>query len=614
MRTKKWFSIVTVLGVLALVTMMLRVSAAPAAAGVSGVTFAPIPSTPGSTAAYTVSFTTGAAGALRAGADTITITFPAGTSVPTFISPANITVNGAALAQVPTCSQATRSVTMYTPVNPPVSSLVTVVIAPGAGLRNPPNSDNALVASFTGTVATSVEPIAVVSAPYSIKTVAAAANDVGITHKGKEYVVNPTLKANIPMVQVGDTLVIRSLTGGMQGGTDLNFGGNTYPGAAVGEFVPGAPLAAKIEGNPVTAAPAGVTVGVGAAGDPGRGKFSLAVVVPPLSGSSNWKKATFTGDDYLVEISDGTYTVQFSIWVVPKALVSPDYGKTGTTVTVTGAGFSGSRGIIIYCKDTSFASGGLPLHATGAATPNLVGATVVSDWAITTDSTGSFTGTFESLVSGTGQLYIAVGDRDGNWAFDAPMAKDETKLYFSTLATVSLSPTTGKPGDAVTLTGSDFRAGDTIKVWFGVDAADYSVSGDIASLGLLTPPAPTVDPGGEVKGVTITVPNNPPGTYVVKVRSSTAGAAYGSASFTVGGPATVTDALATITGRYSVVWGYDSKAQAWLKYDPTAPSYANTLSALKPGDSYWIVATERVTFFFGTKEVTLEKGGNLEIY
>lgn len=614
MRKKKWFSMLTVLGALALATMMLPVSAPPALAAVSGVTFAPMPSTPGSTAAYTVGFTTGAAGALRGGADTITITFPAGTFVPTIIAPANITVNRVALEEVLVCSQATRSITVRTPVTLPVSSLVTVIIAAAAGLRNPPNSDNALIPSFSGSVATSVEPVAVASAPYSIKTVAAAANDVGITHKGKEYVANPALKANIPMVQVGDTLVIRSLTGGTEGGAELSFGGNTYVGAAAGDFVPGAPLVAGIEGNPVAVAPVEATVGVGAAGDPGRGKFSLTLVVPPLNGSSNYEKATFTGHERLVEISDGTCKVQFSIWVVPKALVSPEYGKTGTTVTVTGAGFSGSRGVIIYGKDASFASGGIPLHATGAATPNLVGATVVSEWAIITDPSGSFTATFPSLASGTGQLYIAVGDRDGNWCFDALMAKDETKPYFSALASVSLSPATGKPGDAVTLTGSGFRGGDAIKVWFGIDAADYSASGDMASLGLLTPPAPAVEPGGEVRGVTVTVPDDPPSTYVIKVMSSTPGAPYGLASFTVEGQATAATALAAIPGKYSVVWGYDSTAQAWLKYDPLAPSYANTLGALKPGDSYWIVATERVTFFFGGREVTLEKGVNLKTY
>lgn len=194
------------------------------------------------------------------------------------------------------------------------------------------------------------------------------------------------------------------------------------------------------------------------------------------------------------------------------------------------------------------------------------------------------------------------------------MARDETKPYFSTLASVSLSPTTGKPGDRVTLTGSDFRGGDAIKVWFGTDVADYSASGDMASLGLLTPSAPAVDPGGGLKGITVTVPNNPPSTYVIKVMSSIPGAPYGLASFTVEGQATVAAALATIPGKYSVVWGYDSTAQDWLKYNPVAPSYANTLSALKPGDSYWIVATERVTFSFGGKEVTLEKGVNLKTY
>jgi len=63
-----------------------------------------------------------------------------------------------------------------------------------------------------------------------------------------------------------------------------------------------------------------------------------------------------------------------------------------------------------------------------------------------------------------------------------------------------------------------------------------------------------------------------------------------------------------------VVWGFDSKAQAWVKYDPAAPSYANTLGALTSGEGYWIQATETVTFVFGTKEVTLDKGWNLKGY
>ena len=596
---------IIVLGILAL--SMPLVSAPAALAAVSGVTFTPTPNTPGSNAAYTVTFTTGAVGALPTGANTITITFPSGTYVPTFIAPANITVNRVSLTETPICIQATRSITMRSPVSLPASSLVTVVIALGAGVRNPPNSDNDLTASFIGSVATSVEPVAVASPPYSIETAAVAANDVGITHKGKEYVANPTLKANVPMVQVGDTLVIQSLTGGTEDGTDLDFGGNTYPGASVGDFTPGAPVVVKIEGKPVTVAPVGAAV-------TGQGKFSLALVVPPLNGSSSFEKTIYTGHEQLVELSDGTHTVQFSIWVVPEALVSPYHGSTGTTVTVTGAGFSGGRGIIIYVRDASFASGGLPLHATGAATPNLVGATIVSDWAVTTDPIGSFTTTFPSLASNTGQLYIAVGDRDGNWCFDAPMAKDETRTYFSTLASVSLFPTTGKPGDAVSLSGAAFRAGDTIKVWFGIDAVDYNASGDMASLGLLAPPAPTVDGGGQVKGVTLTVPNIAPGIYVIKVMSSSPGTNYGLAIFTVEGQPTVAAALAAISGKYSVVWDYDSEAQAWLKYDPAAPPYANTLSALNPGDSYWIVATERVTFFFGTEEVTLEKGTNQETY
>jgi len=55
-------------------------------------------------------------------------------------------------------------------------------------------------------------------------------------------------------------------------------------------------------------------------------------------------------------------------------------------------------------------------------------------------------------------------------------------------------------------------------------------------------------------------------------------------------------ALASIAGSYKLVYEYDpfSAPDAWRRYDPSAPAYANTLSELSPGRGYWIQATVSV--------------------
>ncbi len=49
-------------------------------------------------------------------------------------------------------------------------------------------------------------------------------------------------------------------------------------------------------------------------------------------------------------------------------------------------------------------------------------------------------------------------------------------------------------------------------------------------------------------------------------------------------------ALASIAGKYDLVYGYDAAAPAdsWQKYDPAAPTFANDLTALRPGRGFWI--------------------------
>jgi hypothetical protein len=52
------------------------------------------------------------------------------------------------------------------------------------------------------------------------------------------------------------------------------------------------------------------------------------------------------------------------------------------------------------------------------------------------------------------------------------------------------------------------------------------------------------------------------------------------------------DALSPIDGQYSSVYKWDAASQSYLLYAPAAPSFANTLSSIGPGDAIWVNFTE----------------------
>ena len=72
----------------------------------------------------------------------------------------------------------------------------------------------------------------------------------------------------------------------------------------------------------------------------------------------------------------------------------------------------------------------------------------------------------------------------------------------------------------------------------------------------------------------------------------------------------VPKALASIAGKYEVVWGFDSKEQRWLVYIPGEPE-ASDLTKLERGEGYWIKVKEDCTLSYGNVERKLYKGWNL---
>ena len=111
-------------------------------------------------AGYTVTFVTGPAGQLTAGLGKITLTFPAGTSVPTSIARDSVKVNNQTSSNV-SVSGLRVEVTIPATIYP--NSQVQVVFDKSAGLRNP-----AVAAAYTLPAFTSAETTPVASASYQI--------------------------------------------------------------------------------------------------------------------------------------------------------------------------------------------------------------------------------------------------------------------------------------------------------------------------------------------------------------------------------------------------------------------------------------------------------------
>ena len=57
-------------------------------------------------------------------------------------------------------------------------------------------------------------------------------------------------------------------------------------------------------------------------------------------------------------------------------------------------------------------------------------------------------------------------------------------------------------------------------------------------------------------------------------------------------PQTITDALSSINGNYSIIWAYNASDSTdhWKKYDPNTP-FGNDLANMEPGNGYWIMMT-----------------------
>jgi hypothetical protein len=149
-----------------------------APAGVVPVTVGNVVVTPdlaNSAAGYTIPLTLGAAGALTAGAGTISITWPHDTMVPASIANSAVTVNGANASAV-TTNSATRQATVTVPSNLASNALVTLAFTSAAGIKNSTTPGN-----YTLQAQTSAQPVNANSPSYAINPSAPSQPPSGVT-------------------------------------------------------------------------------------------------------------------------------------------------------------------------------------------------------------------------------------------------------------------------------------------------------------------------------------------------------------------------------------------------------------------------------------------------
>lgn len=121
------------------------------------------PIVPGASAQYKIQAKTGGAGALNVNQDSITVMFPADTTLPSSIAANLVTVNGTALQMRPTIDITQRKMTVLLPVKIENDSEFTLTIASEANIKNPSRDGMYKIKLFTSKEINPIE-----SEPYQI--------------------------------------------------------------------------------------------------------------------------------------------------------------------------------------------------------------------------------------------------------------------------------------------------------------------------------------------------------------------------------------------------------------------------------------------------------------
>ena len=169
------------------------------------------------------------------------------------------------------------------------------------------------------------------------------------------------------------------------------------------------------------------------------GTFSCTFTAP--SDAAGGYTIVATGGDGGSDTASATFTI-----TTPTITVSPAKGPSGSTFTVTGAGFSLSSGATVTFNSV--------LQTPGGCTDGSFSGTT-----ITTDASGDFVCTFTVPTVSAGSYPVEGEDT-------ATSTTTAMQSFLVTPQVVTVSPGQGPTGSSVTLTGTGFTVSNSVTVTF----------------------------------------------------------------------------------------------------------------------------------------------------
>ena len=298
------------------------------------------------------------------------------------------------------------------------------------------------------------------------------------------------------------------------------------------------------------------------------------------SGDETDPKGTLrVAGDHEVLIKDNTGRIGIATITVPAKTITldPINSRRGSTVAVTGSGFSASTTVTI-------------IHGSNTVT------TVTADSAGNLPAGTTFTVPSAALIPSTNTVTARIGTPNSG----------TNRSAFGTHTV---------PGSSITITPTSVASGETISVT-GLDFPGFvSLSAlTIGGVSALPTPAPATASDGSFSA-SVLVPALGTGTQTVLI---TAGGTSSNVPITITAapatPAVTTGATedtfaAEITADNLVrVWWFSNANQAWSFFDPRpAFAAANTYTSASSGDIVWVNVTVQTTF----QGATLYPGWNL---
>lgn len=224
---------------------------------------------------------------------------------------------------------------------------------------------------------------------------------------------------------------------------------------------------------------------------------------------------TFRGS-HTVKVMDASSNQDTALLNTTESIsITPESGPAGTEVTVSGSGFTGSRPIVISYDGTAAAT---------------------KPASVSTDSKGKFTAVFAVPAGISGAHRVEAGD--GTYS---------TGADFSTLANAVLGTSTGYAGRDVAVSGSGFKANQSVTIAFAnnpVRLVTTSATGSFSDQ--FKPPA------------------MPPGTYEVKITDGTSTATE---QFVLKAAAAALSATSGVPGMGVTVNGSGFSGAVTVKFD-----------------------------------------------